>query len=90
MPPEARHEPALDLGAVGAGSVFDAWQSAVASGWRALAAPWQPADARALRERWLAELRRATSEALRSPAFLALMKLNLTLVARRTPAPSAR
>jgi hypothetical protein len=38
-----------------------------------------------LRAWWLGELRRLSSDYMRSPAFLALMKLNLTLLTRSAP-----
>ena len=57
-----------------------------------LAPDWKPLEELAalydpwkVRDRWLAELRKLTAELLRSPAFLALMKFNLNLLARRTP-----
>jgi hypothetical protein len=50
---------------------LDAWWSSAALGWEAI---------EKLRSSWLAELRQLSSDTLRSPAFLALMKLNLTLM----------
>jgi hypothetical protein len=43
--------------------------------------PWR------IRDRWLAELRKLTAEILRSPAFLALAKFNLSLLGRRSTPP---
>jgi hypothetical protein len=71
--PAPRHEDALT-----------AWRDAFAFGWGALATSAALADPRDLRARWLADLRRIADESLRSGAFLALLKFNLTLMARRT------
>jgi hypothetical protein len=60
-----------------------AWDAAL--DWRAFANLAALADPRHLRDLWLADLREVAAETLRSPAFLALMKFNLTLLARRTP-----
>jgi hypothetical protein len=68
---------------------LDAWRGAVALGWDSLAKLAALSDLRQLRSWWLADLRQVTAEYLRSPEFLALMKFNLTLLARRTTPPSA-
>ena len=65
------------------------WRSAVALGCEHLEKMSALYDPRHLRGLWLADLRQVTGDYLRSPDFLALMKFNLTLLARRkTPSAS--
>jgi hypothetical protein len=59
------------------------WRSAVALGCEHLEKMSALYDPRHLRSLWLADLRQLTGDSLRSPDFLALMKFNLTLLARR-------
>src|SRR5262249_1378939 len=73
----------------GRGDWEEAWRGAIALGWGSLAVLTALSDPRRFREWWLADLRQLTGDYLRSPAFLALAKFNLTFLARRTP-PSAR
>jgi hypothetical protein len=69
---------------------IDAWRGAIGLGWDSLAALTALSDPRRFREWWLADLRQLTADYLRSPAFLALMKFNLTFLGRRAAPPSAR
>ncbi|HVU51547.1 MAG TPA: hypothetical protein VHL80_12720 [Polyangia bacterium] len=71
--------PEVDLAGGGAPS-----PRAGAADWDAFAKLVALGDPRRLGVLWLAELRRLTTEALRSPAFLALAKFNLGFLARRT------
>lgn len=56
---------------------LDAWRSTAALGWEYFERMSALADPRRVRSWWLADLRNLTSDALRSPAFLSLMSLNL-------------
>jgi hypothetical protein len=69
---------------------LEAWRGAIALGWDSLGELGALADPRRFRDRWLADLRQLTVDTLRSPAFLALVKFNLTLLARRTAPPAPR
>lgn len=53
----------------------------------ALTAAAEVYDPLRLRAWWLGELRRWSADYMRSPAFLALMKLNLTLMTRSAAPP---
>ena len=88
VPPAPWPEPPAASAPLGA-DWLDAWRGAVAFGWESLAKAAELSDPRQLRSWWLADLRQLTADYLRSPQFLALMKFNLTLVARRTTPPSA-
>jgi hypothetical protein len=84
-PPPSEGPPPLEGGVAGA---LHAWTNAVAHHCGALAKLAALSDPRHFRSLWLADLRELTADALRSPPFLALMKFNLTLLARRTTPPS--
>ena len=74
---------------------FSPWQGPVGSSWQAWTGWWRQAaalnwghmeslmalnDPRQLRSWWLADLRQFADDYMRSPAFLAVMRLNLTLL----------
>ncbi len=62
---------------------FDWWRRAAALGWGQLdrlAALHDPRQGRQLQSGLLADLRQLTAEYMKSPAFLALMRFNLTLL----------
>ena len=67
---------------------LEAWTNVVAHQWGSLAKLAALSDPRHFHSLWLADLRQLAADALRSPPFLALMKFNLTLLARRTTPPS--
>ena len=56
---------------------LDAWRGTVASTWDYMARLSSLYDTRQLRTWWLADLNQLTSAYLRSPAFLAWMKITL-------------
>jgi hypothetical protein len=59
-----------------------------APSWDALEKLLEVYDPRRLRSVWLTDLRQLSAEWLRTPAFLALAKFNLSFLGRRTtPAP---
>lgn len=63
---------------------FDWWRRTAALAWgntETLMALHDPAQ---LRNWWLADFRQLTSDYMRSPAFLALMRLNLSLLTQPT------
>jgi len=66
-------------------NVLEGWAHAAALHWASLAKLAAISDPRTFGGFWLADLRQLTVDALRSPPFLALMKFNLNLLARRTP-----
>jgi hypothetical protein len=57
---------------------FDAWRWASTLGWETLETWWGLRAPQEVRSRWLAEARQTTAEYLRSPAFLQLMRVNLS------------
>ena len=59
---------------------FDWWRRAATLGWGQLDRLTALHDPYGVRERWLADLRRLSAEYTKSPAFLALMRLNITLL----------
>ena len=59
---------------------FDWWRRAAAIGWGHLDRLAALNDPRQLRSLWLTNLRHATADYMKSPAFLAMMRLNLTLL----------
>lgn len=63
---------------------FDWWRRAAALGWAQLDRLAALNDPRQLRERMLTDLRRLSAETLKSPAFLAAMRLNLALLTQPT------
>ena len=58
-------------------SWFEAWRATVASSFDCLAALWALYDPRLLRGWLLTDLSRLSSEYLRSPSFLAMMRFTL-------------
>jgi hypothetical protein len=69
---------------------FDWWRRATAIGWGHLDRLAALNDPRQLRSMWLAELREATTEAMKSPAFLAMMRFNITLLTQPTMIKAAQ
>jgi hypothetical protein len=75
---------------------FDWWRRAAAVGWRQLdavttvgaAAPFD--DPRQMRNRWLADMRQLSADYLKSPAFLALIRFNITLLTHPTMSKAAQ
>jgi hypothetical protein len=59
---------------------FDWWRRAVALNWGQMERLFALHDPRQLRSLWLADLRQMTDDYMRSPAFLAMMRLNLTML----------
>ena len=59
---------------------LDWWRRAAAIGWGHLDRLAALNDPRQLRNLWLTELRRLTADYMKSPAFLAMMRFNLTLL----------
>jgi len=59
---------------------LDWWRRAAALGWQQADALAALNDPRQLRNRWLADMRQLTGDYVRSPAFLSLMRFNLTLL----------
>lgn len=69
---------------------FDWWRRAAALGWGNLETLLALNDSRRLREWWLADFRQLTSDYMRSPAFLALMRFNLALLTQPTTIKAAQ
>ena len=69
---------------------FDWWRRAAAIGWGHLDRLAALNDPRQLRNWWLADIRQLTAEAMRSPAFLAMMRFNLTLLTQPTMIKAAQ
>jgi hypothetical protein len=61
-------------------SWFYWWRRTAALNWGHLERLLSLHDPRELRTWWLADVRQMTTDYMRSPAFLALMRLNLTLL----------
>jgi hypothetical protein len=59
---------------------IDFWRRAAMLGWRNADQLAALPGHRQLRDWWLADMRRLTSEYTKSPAFLAMMRFNLTLL----------
>jgi len=57
---------------------FDSWRNASALGWDCLETLCGLREPQRLRSRLLAEARQTAAEYLRSPAFLELMRMNLS------------
>ena len=70
--------------------MFDWWRSAAALGWGQLDRLAALHDPRQLRGWWLADMRQLTADYLKSPAFLALMRFNLTLLTQPTMIKAAQ
>jgi hypothetical protein len=69
---------------------FDWWRRAAAISWGHLDRLAALNDPRQLRNWWLADLREVTAEAMKSPAFLAMMRFNLTLLTQPTMIKAAQ
>ena len=63
---------------------FDWWRRAATLGWGHLDRLAALHDPRQLRSWWLTDLRELTADYMKSPAFLALMRFNLTLLTQPT------
>jgi hypothetical protein len=72
------------------GHWFDWWRRAAAIGWGHLDRVAALHDPRALRSLWLGNLRELTGEAMKSPAFLAMMRFNLTMLTQPTMIKAAK
>jgi len=59
---------------------IDWWRRAAVLGWRHLDQVAALHDPRQARDWWLADMRRVTADYTKSPAFLAMMRFNLTLL----------
>ncbi len=59
---------------------IDWWRRAAAANWGHVERLLSLHDPRELRAWWLADVRQMTADYMRSPAFLAMMRLNLTLL----------
>jgi hypothetical protein len=59
---------------------FDWWRRAAQLGWGHLDRLAALHDPRQVRNWWLADLRGLTADTIRSPAFLAMMRFNITLL----------
>jgi hypothetical protein len=69
---------------------LDWWRRAAALGWGQLDRLAALHDPRSLRNWWLADMRRFTFEYMKSPAFLAMMRFNLTLLNQPTMIKAAQ
>jgi hypothetical protein len=70
--------------------LFDWWRSAAALGWGGLDRLAAFHDPKQLRNWWLADMRQLTADYLKSSAFLALMRFNLTLLTQPTMIKAAQ
>jgi hypothetical protein len=61
---------------------MDWWRRTAALSWDQMERLLALQDPRQLRSWWLADLRQLTADYMRSPAFLAVMRLNLTLLSQ--------
>jgi len=68
----------------------DWWRRAAALGWGQLDRLAALHDPRQMRNWWLADMRQLTADAIKSPAFLALMRFNLTLLTHPTMTKAAQ
>ena len=59
---------------------LDWWRRAAALGWGNLDRLAALHDPRQLRSWWLADLRQLTADTIKSPAFLAMMRFNITFM----------
>jgi len=59
---------------------FDLWRRAAALSWKQADALAALTDPRALRGAWLDEWRTLSTQYMRTPEFLALMRFNLTML----------
>jgi hypothetical protein len=69
---------------------FDWWRRAAAISWGHVDRMAALGDPRQLRNWWLGDLRALTAEAMRSPAFLAMMRFNLTMLTQPTMIKAAQ
>jgi hypothetical protein len=69
---------------------LDWWRRAAALGWGNMEKLMALHDPRQLRNWWLADVRQLTTDYMRSPAFLALMRLNLSLLTQPTMIKAAQ
>jgi hypothetical protein len=69
---------------------FDWWRRAAALGWGGLDRLAAFHDPRELRNWWLGDMRQLTADYLKTPAFLALMRFNLTLLTQPTMIKAAQ
>jgi hypothetical protein len=69
---------------------IDWWRRAAALGWRNFDRLAALHDPYLFRDRWLADLRLASLDYTKSPAFLALMRLNLTMLTHPTTIKAAQ
>jgi hypothetical protein len=63
---------------------FDLWQRAAALSWKHADALAALSDPRSVRGAWLDEWRKLSTQYMRTPDFLALMRFNLTLLTNPT------
>ena len=69
---------------------FDLWRRAAAVGWQQLDAVAALNDPRQMRERWLSDMRQLSADYVKSPAFLALIRFNITLLTQPTMIKAAQ
>jgi len=69
---------------------IDWWRRAAALGWGNLDRLAALHDPRQLRGLWLADMRELTADYMKSPAFLALMRINLTMLNHPTMIKAAQ
>ena len=69
---------------------IDWWRRAAALGWTHFERLAAVHDPYRLRDRWLADLRLLSLDYTKSPAFLALMRLNLTMLTSPTMIKAAQ
>ena len=69
---------------------FDWWRRAATIGWGNLDRLAALGDPSQLRNWWLAELRRSTADYMKSPAFLAMMRFNITMMTHPVVAKAAQ
>jgi hypothetical protein len=67
---------------------LEAWSHAAGLSWDCLETLSALADMRPLRSAWLSDIRQLTADYMRTPEFLSLMKLNLTLLAPPATRPA--
>ena len=71
-------------------SWLDWWRRTAAVSWGQMERLLSLHDPRKLRASWLTDARQMTSDYMRSPAFLAMMRLNLTLLNQSTMIKAAQ
>jgi hypothetical protein len=70
--------------------IIDWWRRAAALGWAGLDRLAAFHDPRQLRNWWLTDMRQLTADYMKSPAFLALMRFNLTMLTQPTMIKAAQ